>query len=425
MASDLRVPPAVTLEFRQIANDICNRAKLDYDDWAHQADELTTHLQERWRDGIDDGLSTEGARQKVLEGFGDRSLVAKSLRRPWYVRLLSYDRYRPHRYISFLAAYCFCCWVTIYCAVLPLMAPPQNVKDAYTYLDDRLDSLLMPFRPDFFLTGFGMLFVGVLATASAIFIQWQPRFKAPLLNRVLYLRNGLIAIIVLAIAQLAFMPLFSTLTFGNPFEFYIGVDWLSLWHNLMGLLRIIAIILGWCGALCLIAELCGTPGNPKLRAPHYSGSRQRPRISYGALALWTAVVALLAGMTAYPTIFPKSRFCERIVNASSVVVREPPYKGITLTGKDAALIMEALSRGSRDLLTSEPPYLVRYFELTFLNGTNVLGTVPSNWGTFLIDGKPYSFTATDSGVLKSLVFEPAHDYAGAQWRGEHAQGNAN
>jgi len=82
MASDSRIPPGVTLAFEKAATQICNDAKLDYDEWPLRAYETVTHLQERWRDGILKGLSTDEAERQALNAFGKLSAVARSLRKP-------------------------------------------------------------------------------------------------------------------------------------------------------------------------------------------------------------------------------------------------------------------------------------------------------------------------------------------------------
>ena len=107
MADELRVPPSVTMAFEGAATQICNDAKLDYDEWPLRAYETVTHLQERWRKCIQDGMGTDEAERQALRSFGDFSVVARSHRKPWHVRMLIHQRCRADRFFFFLAAYVF------------------------------------------------------------------------------------------------------------------------------------------------------------------------------------------------------------------------------------------------------------------------------------------------------------------------------
>ena len=101
MADELRVPPSVTMAFEGAATQICNDAKLDYDEWPLRAYETVTHLQERWRKCIQDGMGTDEAERQALRSFGDFSVVARSHRKPWHVRMLIHQRCRADRFFFF------------------------------------------------------------------------------------------------------------------------------------------------------------------------------------------------------------------------------------------------------------------------------------------------------------------------------------
>ena len=105
-----RVPPAVSLNFERLVMEVCNRAKLDFDDWPLEARELLNHLETRWREGIERGLSTEAAEERAILLFGGADQVAKSLRRPWLKRVLFYRRYRAERYFWILGVTAIKAW---------------------------------------------------------------------------------------------------------------------------------------------------------------------------------------------------------------------------------------------------------------------------------------------------------------------------
>ena len=113
MTSSTRIPPAVNEVFVQIASQVCDRARMDYDEWLVNSQELAFHLQERWREGVQNGLSTEDAQERAISLFGDPVEVAKSLRKPWLQRLLYFKRFRPQRYGFFILAFFFYTWFAI------------------------------------------------------------------------------------------------------------------------------------------------------------------------------------------------------------------------------------------------------------------------------------------------------------------------
>ena len=267
MASDSRIPPGVTLAFEKAATQICNDAKLDYDEWPLRAYETVTHLRERWRDGILKGLSTDEAERQALNAFGKLSAVARSLRKPWPVRILVHQRYRPERFFLFLVAYVFFSWLSVldvhYRAFLDgkavdlsrLMLPFNN--DYYPSFVHIFSSINLPF----FVDGLGTFFVGLAALASVVAIQWQSNFKNPLLNQILLSRYLLSLVALFTIGMIAIRPVYLT---WDTFKHYQD----DLFYQGYCLLHIASIFLGWFGAACLISELLDFPGMIRKRRDH-------------------------------------------------------------------------------------------------------------------------------------------------------------
>ena len=192
MDSNKTVPPAVTLKFERIAYQVCNGARFDYDELPSRANEMVTWLQNGWREGSKQGLTDDGAQERAIAAFGDLSHAIKRLRAPRYRRLLLHDRYRPHRYLVFLAAYYLVFWLTTSAHQLGLLfdIDPSGMTDenisagAIEYL---YETFLLPVDPQlWFLGGIGSLFGGLAAAGSVLVVRWQPsvrlaRFARPLI----------------------------------------------------------------------------------------------------------------------------------------------------------------------------------------------------------------------------------------------------
>lgn len=101
----LRVPPAVDFAFEKAVNSVLEEAALDYDAVPEVRMELMEHLRERWRQAIENGGSTESAEQAALEAFGDPQAVGRSMRLPWWRRVLDYRRCRTERHLWFILSY--------------------------------------------------------------------------------------------------------------------------------------------------------------------------------------------------------------------------------------------------------------------------------------------------------------------------------
>jgi len=243
MANDIRIPPAVSLAFERIAYKICELAKLDHDEWQMQVHELRTHLQERWKEGIELGLSTEKAEERALVLFGSPQAIAKSLRKPLFTRLLTYKRFRSERLLTFLAAFVFYSWL--------------QVLDVHyrAYLNDdtvELSNVMLPFSWQFFTDGLGTFFIGLIAVLSVVVIQWQPANENKW-SGLFVARYVLFIGIALAIIDLAVKPSYLTWQTFQIYESY-------LFYNGYCVLHILAMLLGWLGVACLSIELLARPG---------------------------------------------------------------------------------------------------------------------------------------------------------------------
>jgi hypothetical protein len=215
MAAEIRIPPAVQLTFERVAYRVCLLAKLDHDEWQFQVLELKAHLQSRWREGIEQGLSTDQAEERALQMFGELQTVAKSLRKPWLVRLLQYKNMRSERLLVFLSAYVFYAWMQVL---------DVHYRHYLNNEDVSLDQVMLPFNWGFFTEGMGTFFVGLLAVVSVL--------------------------AVFAIIQLGLKPAILT---WNTFRLYEAY----LFYQGYCVLHVLAALAGWFGIACLTAELFG------------------------------------------------------------------------------------------------------------------------------------------------------------------------
>jgi hypothetical protein len=267
-----RVPPGVTLACQRAVTQVCNDAKLDDDEWALRAYEAVTHLQKRWQKGIRMGLTTDEAERRALNYYGDLSAVAKSWRRPWHVRMLFHQRCRPERFFLFLVAYVFFSWLAVLDfhyrayldgkdADLPRLMLPFNPEFQASHKPPSFAQLVHSLQPRFFVDGLGTFFVGLAALASVATIQWQSKFKNPLLNQIFVSRYLLSVVALFAVVMLAIRPVYLA---WDMFKHSEG----DVYDRGYCLLHIGGIFLGWFGAACLISELLDFPGMMRKRRDH-------------------------------------------------------------------------------------------------------------------------------------------------------------
>jgi hypothetical protein len=244
MAGNIRIPPAVNEVFVSVASQVCNRARMDYDEWLVNSQELTFHLQERWRESVEMGLNTEDAKNRALQLFGDVSAVAKSLRKPWLQRLLFYKRFRSERFGFFILAYFLYTWVVIF---------DTHWKDLMHRNDTTPFQILLPFGLDFFINGIGSMIIGLAAAGCVVLAQWQPFFHARWLNRILTIRYLLLLLPGYALfAMMIRSPLgaYTTLT-----EFMVDYSPFTSITIPFFIMHVIGIAIGGLGAICLMFEI--------------------------------------------------------------------------------------------------------------------------------------------------------------------------
>ena len=246
MASNTRIPPAVNEVFVQVASEVCDRSKMDYEEWLVNSQELAFHLQERWREGVDKGLNAENAELRALKLFGEPSAVAKSLRKPWLGRLLHYKRFRSERFYFFVLAYFLYTWLIIFDTHWPNLVRKVETTPF---------AILLPFNPGFFLSGFGTMLVGLAAAGGVVVAQWQPLFKMKWLNQILITRNLLLVFTGYVLFDLIIRsPSIAYASLGQFMTQYSVYSSITIPCLIMHLL---AIGVGWFGAICLIYEIVG------------------------------------------------------------------------------------------------------------------------------------------------------------------------
>ena len=180
MADSLRVPPATSLKFQEAATQVCNLAKLDFDQWPLQAHELVSHLEQRWVEGVESGLNTDAAEERALKLFGDLSRVAATLKKPWHRRVLSDYRYRADRYFIFFTASILSAWL------LFLDVHFRPVYDSGTALTKAdIEKFMLPFDWAFWVNGLGVFFVSLAGIASVACVRWSPNPRQPWLKALL------------------------------------------------------------------------------------------------------------------------------------------------------------------------------------------------------------------------------------------------
>lgn len=250
MADQTRIPPAVNEVFVQIASQVCNRARMDYDEWLVNSQELAFHLQERWREGIALGLSTDAAQSRAIEKFGDPNIVAKSLRKPWLQRLLFYDRFRPERYGFFILAFFFYTWHTI----LDTNWRELLQNDVVTPF-----RILLPFTNSFYNDGVGAMFVGFGASACVVLSKWQPHYGRRWLNQMMIVRH--LALLLAGYAFFLLVVRFPYLAYNNLPELFDRYSDYSRILIPFTVMHLLGIALGWFGSVCLFLEIWGRRWN--------------------------------------------------------------------------------------------------------------------------------------------------------------------
>ncbi len=243
MSAPLRVPPATRMKFEQIANRICNLARLDFADSSLRAHEIVTHLEERWREGAEGDLNGDDAEKRALRLFGDPAKVASTLRRPWPHRLVCYHRYAAERLLVFLASYVCLSWLAI------VEGPFRSeLGGARVELFD----VVFPASYWFFLTGLGSFGIGIAATAAVVFMRWRPLTENKWVQRGMSARYVLSILPLAASANLALTPPFIAY---RAWVQYVEAPGYPLYLAIIAF----SIVLGWLGSVCLVSEWLNFP----------------------------------------------------------------------------------------------------------------------------------------------------------------------
>lgn len=108
-----RIPPACRFRFERFVSQVCEAAKLDYEQRPLVAHELLTHLCERWRHWEERGLDSEASTERALVEFGSVNEVASAHRLPWLKRFLVHKRERGNRRVFFLLVSVVLTWFAV------------------------------------------------------------------------------------------------------------------------------------------------------------------------------------------------------------------------------------------------------------------------------------------------------------------------
>ncbi len=228
---ELRVPPSVTFKFERFIAEVCHRAKLDDHEWPLKARELLSHLQERWREGVEAGLNDADAQERALQLFGEPKAVARRLRQSWLRRLLYHQNCRPHRYLVFLSA---CLSGTLMLAVeVLLLAKDRGMPMEYLV---------------------GAFTNGFLALGALLVVKWRPPLQPIWLRYLLGIRHVLWFFVVSGFINAAATPLKALgLLIRDGFSFVLALLFAG------------PICLGFVGAACLLSELLDFSGRRRLK----------------------------------------------------------------------------------------------------------------------------------------------------------------
>jgi hypothetical protein len=234
--SELRVPPAVTMKFENTAHYVCNKAKLDFDAWPLHIHEFVTHLQDRWREGIELGLDTDQAEERALQLFGNLNKVAQGVRKHWLKRLIYDDRCKVNRYFIVLLDSVLVSTLTFYLYLTRKHQP--------TFDSDEVMQL------------YGAYFNGFIGMGSVAIIRWKPNIKYTILRWIYAIRYVFIIFVLTCFINIT---LYAYLLFYFVFKrFDIEINYLTIfWPHL------IAVLLGTLAAVCMISELFNLPARAK------------------------------------------------------------------------------------------------------------------------------------------------------------------
>jgi hypothetical protein len=210
--------------------DICHRAKLDDYEWPLKARELLSHLQARWRDGIENGLSTEAAENRAIELFGSPRIVSKGMRKHWLKRLLLNQNCRMYRYVIFLAASV----VGTYLVSAALWVIKTKEPD-------------YPYQLSTFTNGF-------LALGALFAIKWQPTAGPSWLRTLFLARHVFWFLVFSGLINVVLNPIIALALWFKVNSYAAGLFFCAV-PTFAGLL----------GAVCFVSEILNLSGRRKAK----------------------------------------------------------------------------------------------------------------------------------------------------------------
>jgi hypothetical protein len=125
-------------------------------------------------------------------------------------------------------------------------------------------------------------------------------------------------------------------------------------------------------------------------------------------------VLVLLGFIGYFKLFPLAGLAKRIARADQVVASRYPYRvSLTVTGEDAARVIQAVSSAKRDMRRFGGTFMTR---TRFLSGTNFLGDIQaSSSDLFLAGDIQYS---DRSDTVRRLVVAPLDKLEREAWENQ-------
>jgi hypothetical protein len=428
--SQTTVPAPVRVRFAKVATAVCQQAKLDYLDWAETVAELNNDLEQKWINCCDEvGLNDDAAQQEALRLFDPPSAV-RHFRKPWLVRLWSYERYRPQRQLVFLAAYLFYCWLTIMDVHLPhdeldghggalyMAGSWLAYAQVHTHSDDpdgyhrdaerliEFASTIAPLDLHFFTDGLGSGLLGLATVMSAMVIRWQPKLKNLVILRLLNARYILCGVVLFALFRLIVYP--SCLAYDLVQQYVDG------WYWWVGVgLHFGGILLGWFGASCLILDTFAFPRLMNKLPDQHLILGLREKLGFGLRRAWPVVLVIfisLAVLGIY-VCFPLKWLAWQIADADRVVATDSSGSAtISITGSDVKTLIRDVSEAERVKGPYEPSYaLVKYFK-----GSKYLGSIEASAAhTFFFKGrKYYDLNERLNGLVVFPLERAAHKASG-------------
>ena len=96
------IPPCIRFEFQRFVTQAVALARIDSENRFEMTQNLVNDLEQAWQAAVAAGASSEAAALRAYERFGTVNSAAEILRQPFWVRLLMFQDYRPHRMLACL-----------------------------------------------------------------------------------------------------------------------------------------------------------------------------------------------------------------------------------------------------------------------------------------------------------------------------------